>query len=149
MKISGTVVELVMNSFTIVIISSILRIHIRYSFNKLRSYCHPRNNDFYLCAHAAVIDNKVCHPRNTQITKFVIHETMISSHVHLDNKACHPRNNDFYPCAYAVVIDNKVCHPRNNDFSVGAELHVRVAPPKFLNFFFYYIEIFNILIISP
>lgn len=27
-----------MNSFTIVIISSILRIHIRYCFNKLRSY---------------------------------------------------------------------------------------------------------------
>ena len=35
MKVSGTVVELEMNSFTMVIISSILRIHIRYSFNKL------------------------------------------------------------------------------------------------------------------
>ena len=34
----------------------------------------------------------------------------------------------------------------------GAELHVRVGghgPQKFLNFFLYYIEIFNILIISP
>ena len=31
----------------------------------------------------------------------------------------------------------------------GAELHVRVAPPKFLKISFYYIEIFNISIISP
>ena len=33
--------------------------------------------------------------------------------------------------------------------SPGAELHVRVAPPKFFKISFYYIEIFNISIISP
>ena len=31
----------------------------------------------------------------------------------------------------------------------GAELHVRVGGPKFLKISFYYIEIFNISIISP
>ena len=42
---------------------------------------------------------------------------------------------------------DKLCEPKA--LGAGAELHVRVGPPKIFEIFFYHIEIFNILIISP